>query len=162
MKINQKENYKQIKNIYKNILFRCYNKKCPSFHRYGGRKISMCTQWRNNFEIFYNWCIESGYAKGLSIDRIDNDLGYNPNNCRWTNKTIQARNTCKIQKNNTSGYRGVYLYKRTGKYVVQIRVNYTRINLGAFTTAIDAAKAYDNYIISNNLEHTKNFNINDI
>jgi len=102
------------------------------------------------------------FQEGLSLDRIDNNKGYSLDNCRWTNKTIQARNTCKIQKNNTSGYRGVYLYKRTGKYVVRIRVNYTRINLGAFTTAIEAAKAYDKYVIDNNLEHTKNFNNKDI
>ena len=142
------------------MMQRCHNPNNTKYKDYGGRGIDVCERWKDikNFieDMF------PAFQEGLSLDRIDNNKGYSLDNCRWTNKTIQARNTCKIQKNNTSGYRGVYLYKRTGKYVVRIRVNYTRINLGAFTTAIDAAKAYDKYVIDNNLEHTKNFNINDI
>lgn len=63
------------------------------YNRYGGRGISICDDWLNNPMSFYMWSIENGYSPGLQIDRIDNNIGYFPHNCRWTTKTINARNT---------------------------------------------------------------------
>ena len=85
------------------------------------------------------------------MDRINNDGNYEPDNCRWTTKTIQRRNT-RIAKNNTSGYKGVCFVKSINKYVTYIYINSKKIHLGYFQTVVEAGIAYNNYIIENNLE----------
>jgi len=134
---------------------RSNNKNREDYKCYGGRGIKICEEW-NDFSVFRDWAMANGYADDLSIDRIDNDKGYSPDNCRFTSKEIQARNTRRICSNNTSGYRGVSWRKDTNKWRAEITVNSKRINLGSFVKAPDAAKAYDQYIIDNNLEHTTN------
>ena len=76
-----------------NIKARCYNYNNPEYCYYGGRGICLCDEWMNNFESFYNWSIENGWNKSLTIDRINNDKDYSPDNCRWTNYKIQLSNT---------------------------------------------------------------------
>ena len=139
-------------NIWKAIKNRVLNPKNKNYNDYGGRGITICEEWLD-VQNFYNWAISNGYEenKGLSIDRIDNDGNYCPENCRWSTKSIQARNT-RIPKNNTSGYKGVSYIKRRGDYRVQIMVNLKSIHLGYFKTAVEGAIAYNNYIIENNLE----------
>lgn len=62
------------------------------YEKYGGRGIDICSEWAENFESFYEWSVANGYAENLTIDRINNDKGYSPENCRWTTLFIQARN----------------------------------------------------------------------
>ena len=131
-------------------------KKSKHFVIYGNRGIDICDEWKNDFMSFYDWSLKNGYTKELSIDRIDNDKGYNPVNCRWTMKTIQSRNTRKLRTNNTSNYRGVYFNKTANKWQSQIVVNCKKIYLGLIDTALEGAKAYDRYVLDNNLEHTLN------
>lgn len=78
--------------VYNDIKTRCFNHKSTNYRHYGGRGITMCGEWRSDFMIFYEWALESGYAKGLTIDRINNDGGYEPNNCRWVTMKEQCRN----------------------------------------------------------------------
>jgi len=139
------------------IVSRTSNKDCKGYKNYGGRGITVCDAWKNNVEIFYNWAILNGYKEGLSIDRINNDGNYEPSNCRWAERTVQARNTRRLNSTNKSGYRGVSWKKDNNKWVSKIRVDNKTIHLGYFIDSMEAAKVYDNYVINNNLEHTKNF-----
>ena len=71
---------------------RCYNRNNAEFHRYGGRGITVCDEWKNNFRAFYDWSMANGYNDNLSIDRIDNDKGYSPDNCKWATRQEQQSN----------------------------------------------------------------------
>ena len=59
------------------------------------RGISVCDEWRDNFDSFYEWSIANGYSQILSLDRIDNNKGYSPDNCRWATPKQQTNNTSK-------------------------------------------------------------------
>lgn len=90
--------------IWANMKTRCFNTNDPHYKRYGGRGITMCEDWKYNFEAFYDWSISNGYTDELTIDRIDNNVGYFPENCRWA--------TIKEQNNNK---RGVHLITFEGE-----------------------------------------------
>lgn len=72
---------------------RCYKKTNKAYKDYGARGITICDEWLADFERFYDWSINNGYGKGLSLDRIDNNKGYSPDNCRFVDQTAQNCNT---------------------------------------------------------------------
>lgn len=80
--------------IYYNMKQRCYYKKHNRFNLYGGRGIKICPEWLGKFgaKSFYDWAMENGYGEDMSIDRIDNDLGYSPENCRFVPRCVQSSN----------------------------------------------------------------------
>lgn len=71
---------------------RCENSNNKNFPAYGGRGITVCREWRSDYANFKRWALSAGYSPELEIDRIDNDKGYSPENCRWVSKKQQARN----------------------------------------------------------------------
>lgn len=77
---------------YKNMNRRCYDTKIPKYKSYGGRGIKVCDEWRNDFNKFKEWAIDNGYNDTLTIDRIDVDGNYSPDNCRWITKQQQMWN----------------------------------------------------------------------
>lgn len=80
-------------NIWHDMIYRCYNGNHRSYKDYGGKGIIVCNEWKDDFEAFRNWAIENGYKENLSIDRIDSDKNYCPENCRWATDIQQANNT---------------------------------------------------------------------
>jgi len=78
--------------IYNGIKKRCYNPNTKRFADWGGRGIIMCDEWLNSFEAFKDWALVNGYNDTLSIDRIDNNGNYEPNNCNWSSPVEQNNN----------------------------------------------------------------------
>ena len=78
--------------IWGNMKSRCTNPNVACYKHYGGRGISVCDEWLNDFESFYKWAISNGYADNLTLDRIDNDGNYEPSNCRWATVKEQRLN----------------------------------------------------------------------
>lgn len=78
--------------VWSGMISRCYHKNCNQYKNYGGRGIKVCEEWANNFLYFYEWALTNGYKAGLSIDRIDVDKDYSPDNCRWINMSEQQLN----------------------------------------------------------------------
>ena len=141
--------------VWTNMMSRCYVATNKRYKNYGEKGITVCKEW-HNIENFIE-DMDDSYQLGLSIDRIDNNKGYSKDNCRWTTRKIQSRNTRVLMSSNKSGYRGVHWHKTSKKWISQITVSSKTIYIGSFHTAINGAVAYDKYIIDNNLEHTKNF-----
>lgn len=90
--------------IWKGIIGRCYNKNEKDYARYGGRGITVCDEWRNDVAAFKDWALASGYDDGLTIERINVNKGYSPDNCTWIPRGMQAYN-----RRNTTRYKGMAL-----------------------------------------------------
>ena len=138
------DGYSQNKHFsrWKGMIERCYYPKHKDYHNYGGRGITVCEEWREHPKAFIEWIEkESNYKKGLSLDRIDGDGNYEPDNCKFSTPTEQALNR-NIMSSNTSGHPGVTEHTN-GRWRARINVNKKRISLGVYETkegAIEARK----------------------
>lgn len=85
-------NHTRLQRIYNNMKQRCYNSNRKDYYLYGGRGITVCDLWLTDSPSFFSWAENNGYNDDLQLDRIDNSLGYSPDNCRWVTPKEQASN----------------------------------------------------------------------
>ena len=105
--------------IYYGIKQRCFNPNNSRYKEYGGRGITMCNEWLNSYENFKTWSFEHGYMEncGLSIDRIDNDGDYNPDNCQWITISENASKGNMGKQKNSSKLEFIYAISPSGERV---------------------------------------------
>lgn len=124
---------KQHNSRYLHMIARCSDPKEHGYENYGGRGITVCDRWLGTNGL-NNFCADMGFCpKDLTLDRIDPDGNYCPENCRWTPRQTQGFNTRK-HRTNTSGRTGVYWFKRVNKWIAAIICNGVQIHLGYFYT----------------------------
>ncbi len=144
--------YNKFYKTWKGILRRCNNPKDKAYKNYGGRGITVCEEWLD-VANFVAWCdVTHPNIEDVSLDRIDNDKGYSPDNCRWVDVTTQILNQRK-REDNTSGFVGIYWNNKNNNWMAKIKSGDLYIYIGSFHAKEEAVQARDNYIIENNLPH---------
>lgn len=96
-KLTHKLTYHPLYTKWAGMKDRCNNYKHKFFKDYGGRGIKVCDEWNNDFKSFYNWCMDSSWEPKMDLDRINNNDGYYPENCRFVSRKANTRN----RRNNT-------------------------------------------------------------
>lgn len=144
MKTFKNPQEKKLYSVWSGMRRRCNNPNHIQFRDYGGRGIEVCHEWntKNGFRNFYNWALGSGFSPDLTIDRINTNGGYDPDNCRWSTMAVQERNR-RVRKTNKIGVPGVTV--RIGKkrisYRVTICVDGKILSVGTFKSLLEAANA---------------------
>lgn len=144
------KNYQRLRTVWKGVCNRCYNPKADNYCRYGAKGVTICDEWRHESKLFIVWALKNGYKPGLTLDRIDSNKGYSPDNCRFVSYHVQSCNQG-VRKDNTTGYKGVFFNKQNKKYYSGIQVNKKRYWFRYFSTAELALKARNDFISGNKL-----------
>lgn len=129
-------------NVWSMMVQRCYEENHDSYPSYGGSGKLVCDRWlQPRGEGFKNFCSDMGLRPYKNkFDRVDNDLGYTPDNCRWVDDKTSVINRG-ISRNNTSGCKGVVWNRQKNKWQAQITVDYRHKNLGLYSDWFDAVCA---------------------
>ncbi len=122
------------------IVNRCCNKNSNAYRNYGARGITICDEWLSDIDTFCDWAMDNGWEKGLEIDRINNDGGYSPDNCRIVTKAQNMQNRGPAS-NTSSKYKGVHKYCRG--WSSSIGLDGVAYKIGVFLCEEEAARAYD-------------------
>lgn len=162
--------YKEIYGIFDGMRKRCYNEKHDNYKHYGGKGIIICYEWLNNFMNFYNWAIKSGYGEGLTIERIDYDGNYEPDNCTWAtcffngnpwkictldeNKLQQVKNVLEFQL----GFESLnFDEKRVFKMISNIKILQQNINVMKSHNLVNILNEKFNELIEYCSKYHKNY-----
>jgi hypothetical protein len=132
------DSYTRFYRIWAGMRERCDNPNHKDYNIYGGRGITYQESW-NLFKNFKKDMLEN-YSDDLELDRINPDLSYTFDNCRWVNESLQAYNQ-RLSKHNTSGVCGVYYCKTSDKWIAQISKDGLQIRIGQFINFDDAVFA---------------------
>ena len=149
--------YDNLYQRYVDMKSRCYNPNNCNYKHYGARGIKVCDEWlgEDGYKNFKKWSLENGYKKELSLDKIDNNGNYSPNNCRWTTKRIQNINK-RPGTPNTSGFIGVRIHSSKTCYYGSVKINDKSYYTGCSKDIIITAIMRNNYIIDNHLDNELN------
>lgn len=150
-----KQSATRLYHIWTGMKQRCNNKNCSIYYKYGGNGIGICKEWKNEFMEFYKWAVSHNYNDSLTIDRIDSNGDYCPENCRWATPYEQNCHLAAL-KTNKSGYTGVSWSKKENKWQCVISIANKSRRIGAYKTQKEAVEARNTFIDTNGLKHKKN------
>ena len=151
-----KKAYKTVYHKWHDMIRRCYNPKCKNYIHYGARNIIVCDEWKNKENGFINFCkwiLSVGYDENKSgryqsIDRINVNGNYEPNNCRLATPSIQNGN---MRTKTKTGYKGVLLHTSGTIYYTSVKVEGVRYFVGQSKSKNECARMRNEYIIKHNL-----------
>lgn len=142
-RIRDGRNSHSLYNTHQLMVRRCYSEKSNNYKDYGGKGVQVCESWLGPYG-FWRFVEDMGERPhGTTLDRIDPFGNYEPSNCRWADKKIQANNTRLENATNTSGAAGVHWCNRDLMYIVQISLNGSRTCIGRFNSdQLEDAEAF--------------------
>jgi len=142
---SSKQGYKR----WEGMIARCTDTKHQAYPNYGARGIKVYEEWVKDPKSYLDYItsLPDSFKNDYSIDRIDNDKNYEPGNLRWVNACVQSSNR-RANKKSKSKFKGVTWNKAANKWVVRLMVKGKRVLIGYYTDETEAAKAYDNYVLS--------------
>lgn len=129
---------KRLYNIWCGIKKRCNTKSAKDYKHYGARGITVCEEWGNSYKSFYDWATKNGYTDELTIDRIDNNKGYSPDNCRWATYKEQENNR---RYNKSITYKGKT--QNVKQWAEELGINYKTLWNRLFMYKWDTERAFN-------------------